>query len=73
MLSDYPIYFDDVKLFTPESWEESYAVVESIRPRQERIRSLSPGMTSCPSLPLFHVRADGQRGSRSFEIKIRYR
>ena len=29
MLSDYPIYFDDVKLFTPESWEESYTVVES--------------------------------------------
>ena len=29
MLSDYPIYFDDVKLFTPESWDESYAVVES--------------------------------------------
>lgn len=29
MLSDYPIYFDDVKLFTPESWEESYSVVES--------------------------------------------
>ena len=29
MLSEYPIYFDDTKLFTPESWEESYAVVES--------------------------------------------
>jgi hypothetical protein len=29
MLSDYPIYFDDTKLFTPESWEESYTVVES--------------------------------------------
>ena len=29
MLSDYPIYFDETKLFTPESWEESYAVVES--------------------------------------------
>ena len=29
MLSEYPIYFDETKLFTPESWEESYAVVES--------------------------------------------
>jgi hypothetical protein len=29
MLSNYPIYFDETKLFTPESWEESYAVVES--------------------------------------------
>ena len=29
MLSDYPIYFDETKLFTPESWEESYSVVES--------------------------------------------
>ena len=29
MLSEYPIYFDDVKLFTPESWEESYAVIEN--------------------------------------------
>jgi hypothetical protein len=29
MLNDYPIYFDEIKLFTPESWEESYAVVES--------------------------------------------
>jgi hypothetical protein len=30
MLSEYPIYFDDVKLFTPESWEESYAVIENM-------------------------------------------
>lgn len=29
MLKDYPIYFDETELFTPESWEESYAVVES--------------------------------------------
>lgn len=29
MLSEYPIYFDDFKLFTPESWEESYAVIEN--------------------------------------------
>ncbi|WP_108775574.1 hypothetical protein [Lactimicrobium massiliense] len=29
MLSDYPIYFDDTKLFTPESWHESYEVVEN--------------------------------------------
>lgn len=29
MLSDYPIYFDKTKLFTPESWDESYSVVES--------------------------------------------
>ncbi len=29
MLSEYPIYFDETKLFTPESWEESYSVVES--------------------------------------------
>jgi hypothetical protein len=29
MLSDYPIYFDETKLFSPESWEESYNVVES--------------------------------------------
>jgi hypothetical protein len=29
MLNEYPIYFDDVKLFTPESWEESYSVIES--------------------------------------------
>jgi hypothetical protein len=29
MLSEYPIYFDDTKLFSPASWEESFAVVES--------------------------------------------
>ena len=29
MLSEYPIYFDDTKLFSPASWDESYAVVES--------------------------------------------
>lgn len=29
MLKDYPIYFDDVKLFTPESWDESYEVIET--------------------------------------------
>ena len=29
MLSDYPIYFDDTKLFTPEKWEESYEVIET--------------------------------------------
>jgi hypothetical protein len=29
MLSEYPIYFDETKIFTPESWEESYAVIES--------------------------------------------
>lgn len=26
---DYPIYFDDTKLFWPEKWEESWAVVEN--------------------------------------------
>jgi hypothetical protein len=29
MLNEYPIYFDDTKLFTPESWEESYSVIEN--------------------------------------------
>jgi hypothetical protein len=29
MLKDFPIYFDDTKLFSPSSWDESYAVVES--------------------------------------------
>ena len=29
MLSEYPIYFDDSKLFTPEKWEESYEVIET--------------------------------------------
>ncbi len=29
MLKDYPIYFDETELFTPESWEESYSVIES--------------------------------------------
>lgn len=29
MLSDYPIYFDDTKLFTPESWNERYDVIET--------------------------------------------
>lgn len=29
MLSEYPIYFDDIKLFTPEKWEESYEVIET--------------------------------------------
>ena len=29
MLSDYPVYFDDIKLFTPEKWEESYEVIET--------------------------------------------
>jgi hypothetical protein len=29
MLSEFPIYFDGVKLFSPASWEESYSVVES--------------------------------------------
>ena len=30
MLSEYPIYFDDVKLFPPSKWEESSSVVESV-------------------------------------------
>ena len=30
MLKDYPIYFDDTKLFTPTKWEESSEVVESV-------------------------------------------
>lgn len=29
MLCDYPIYFDETKLFTPTRWEESYSVIES--------------------------------------------
>lgn len=29
MLKDYPIYFDNTKLFTPKSWDESYEVVEN--------------------------------------------
>ena len=29
MLNEYPIYFDDTEIFTPENWEESYDVVES--------------------------------------------
>ena len=29
MLKDYPIYFDDTKLFTPENWAESYNVIET--------------------------------------------
>lgn len=29
MLSDYPIYFDEIKLFAPAGWEENYSVVES--------------------------------------------
>ena len=30
MLSEFPIYFDDVKLFPPSKWEESSSVVESV-------------------------------------------
>ncbi|MGN0363157.1 MAG: hypothetical protein ACI4ET_09985 [Bilifractor sp.] len=30
MLKDYPIYFDDVKLFPPSKWEECNSVVESV-------------------------------------------
>jgi hypothetical protein len=26
---DYPIYFDDTKLFWPSKWQESYSVVET--------------------------------------------
>ena len=29
MLNEYPIYFDDTKIFTPENWQESYDVVEN--------------------------------------------
>lgn len=29
MLKDYPIYFDDTKLFTPKEWNESFDVIES--------------------------------------------
>lgn len=29
MLNEYPIYFDDTEIFTPESWDEDYSVVES--------------------------------------------
>ena len=29
MLKDYPIFFDDTELFTPESWKEGYSVVEN--------------------------------------------
>lgn len=30
MLKDYPIRFDGEKIFTPTSWEEDSAVVESV-------------------------------------------
>ena len=29
MLSEYPVYFDDTEIFTPQTWDEDYEVVES--------------------------------------------
>ncbi len=29
MLKDYPVYFNETKLFAPEKWEEAYSVVET--------------------------------------------
>lgn len=29
LASDYPIYFDDTKLFQPAKWEESFGVIEN--------------------------------------------
>ena len=31
---DFPIYFDDTKLFWPSKWQESYSVIETTKPTE---------------------------------------
>ena len=60
MLSEYPIYFDDTKLFSPASWEESFAVVES------------PNQTEAGTDPVIVTRYDKLSVSASFQCSSRW-